>query len=184
MNPGVDFEQVGPRVELGDVVIDSAQAEVFRRAALSGTKVSDLAFSDDASRIRTTSYATGVLSDAFADYAVPESFFTGLTEQRLDPRYWRSQIRFSRYSDKNRETRISNIYQVEMNDGQVMFAARRVEILRNLARIATDEDGEPTLDVYDRQRKAFEQPMTADDVEMVAQKALRITSRQRVTSKR
>lgn len=177
-----NFEHVGPIVDFGDVRIDNDQAEAFRKSALNGTKIRKLAIEDESSLVLTTSYATGVLSTAAADYDVSESSFYAKSFSGLHPDYWRSVVTFARYNQKHADTKIYNVYEVEAYAGEVTSAVRRVRVIRNLSRIAFDQAGEPYEDMYSRQRKSFEIPMQPDDVGFVSTSMTRIMNRQRVTS--
>ncbi|HEY8886271.1 MAG TPA: hypothetical protein VIM31_02090 [Candidatus Microsaccharimonas sp.] len=178
------FEHVGPIVDFGDVQIDGDQAEVFRKTALQGTKIHKLSIEDQSSYIWTASYATGVLSDAAADYDVTESAFYAKSLSGMKPDYWRSVVTFARYNLKHADTKIYNIYEVEAHAGEVTSAVRRVRIIRNLSRLTFNSAGEPYEDTYSRQRKSFETPMQPDDVDLVATNIARVMNRQRSTSRR
>ena len=178
------FEHVGPRVDFGTVLIDPDEAETFRKTLLQGTRIRQLAINDESSLLWTTSYATGVLSTAAADYAVDESAYYAKTLAGSNPDYWRSVITFARYNQQQADTKIYNIYEVESQSGELVSAVRRVRVIRNLTRLAFDEAGEPYEDNYSRQRKAFEYPMESSDVEVVATRVAHIMNRQRVTNPR
>jgi hypothetical protein len=177
------FQQVGPRVEFGQVGITPAEADRFRRVTLEGVKVKRLEISDIATFIMTTSYATGVLSNAAGDYEVDEASFYAKNIGQQNPDYWRSVITFARYNQKHADTKIYNIYETEWSGGEVVSAVRRVRVIRNLTRIAFDESGDPYEDVYSRQYKAFEAPMTGEDVTIVEDRVRRTMARQRVMQK-
>lgn len=177
------FQQVGSRVGLGEISITPAEADRFRRATLEGEKVKRLEISDNATLILTTSYASGVLSDAAGDYEVDETSFYAKNTAGCDPDYWRSVITFSRYNQKHADTKIYNIYEAEWGGGELIGAIRKVRVIRNLMRIAFDESGEPYEDVYSRQYKTFENPMRGEDVEIVEGRVRRTMSRQRLTQR-
>jgi len=177
------FEHVGPHVDFGTVLIDNDQAETFRQNALQGTKIHKLSIDDELTYIWTASYASGVLSDAAADYQVEESSFYAKSIAGANPDYWRSVVTFARFNLQNKETKIYNIFEVEAHAGEVTSAVRKVRVLRNLSRLAFDEKtGEPYEDIYSRQRKTFEVPMEPDDVSQVATRIGRIMSRQRIVT--
>lgn len=182
MNP--NFEQVGKHVELGDVSISQDDADRFRHAALQGAKIHKLFIGDSSTYIWTASYATGVLAQAASDYEVDERAFYAKSVAGQDPHFWRSVITFARFNQKHADTKIYNIYEVEAQGGELLTAVRKVRIIRNLTRIAFDENGEPTEDIYSRQRKGFEVPMQPEDVDLVVRDVERIVNRQRVTTPR
>jgi hypothetical protein len=177
------YQHVGPRVEFGCVGITPGEADRFRRATLEGVKIKQLEIGDNTTLILTTSYATGMLSNAAGDYEVDESAFFAKNTGQQSPDYWRSVITFARYNQKHADTKIYNIYETEWSGGEVVSAVRRVRVIRNLTRIAFDESGDPYEDVYSRQYKAFEAPMTGEDVTIVEDRVRRTMARQRVMQK-
>lgn len=177
------FEQVGPVVEYGDVEINREEAERFRQLAQLGTKIKELEVSDSQTRLITTSYATGVLSDAAGDYEVSESAFYTKSMYDSNPELWNSRITFARYNQRNADTKIYNIYVVESVQGQVLQATRRVHIIRNLSRLVI-QNNEPSEEIYSRQYKAFEQPLVGDDIESIDRRMHQITARQGIMSRR
>lgn len=179
-----NFEHVGPIVDFGDVQIDGDQAEAFRKVALQGTKIKELSIDDDSSLVWTTSYASGVLSQAAADYDVYESAYFAKSITGARPDFWRSVVTFARYNQKHSDTKIYNIYEVEAHAGEVTSAVRHVRIIRNLSRITFNAAGEPYEDTYSRQRKTFQTPMQPEDVELVSTNIGRIMNRQRATRRR
>lgn len=172
------FEHIGPTVEYGDVRIDEAAGELFRKTALLGTRLRRLHIGDVSTQIETTSYATGMLSDAASDYEVDEVAYFSRSTGWQNPEYWQSKMTFARYNQKHADTKIYTIYEAEYHGGEVTSAVRRVRIIRNLTRLAF-EDGEPVEDTYSRQHKAFEVPMEPDDVTSVAIAVDRIMRRQK-----
>lgn len=184
MNGHETFQHIGPRVAYGTAQITPDEAEVFRQAALQGAKVNKLAVSDDETRIQTSAYTSGLLSDAAGDYDVYSMAFYAKSILGSDPDFWRSTVTFARFNDKHRDTKIYNIYEVETHGGEVAIATRRVRVIRHLSRIAFDDDGNPFEDVYSRQRKAFERAMTSDDIVNVNQSMQRLVNRQKVTGRR
>ena len=58
------FTHIGPRVEPGDVAISFEDAETFRRTALKGVKIKKLLVADHETRIQTTAFTDGIVSDA------------------------------------------------------------------------------------------------------------------------
>lgn len=175
------FEHVGPRIAFGDVLISNEEAETFRLSASKGVKIKELFIGDAQSRIQMTSYADGILSDAAADYDVYSMAYFSKTLLGQEPDFWRSSITFARYNAKNRDTKIYNIYEVESYQGEVVLGVRRVRIIRNLARLAFNENGDPYEDIYSRQRKAYEVPITSEDIVTIDRLVERTTSRSRVT---
>lgn len=179
------FEHIGPRVEDGDVTLAPDELELFRSAALKGVKLKELQLDDRQTKIVTLSHTSGLLSEAWGDYDVYANAFYAKTElggNDLD--FWRSVISFARYNDKNRGTKIYNIYEVEGSGEQPHKALRTVRIIRNLSRIAFDDDGNPYDDKYSEQYKSFERPMTTDDVLRVSYGVERISARNRATGGR
>ncbi len=177
------FEHVGPKVEYGDVVISNEEADQFRQTALKGAKLTGLHIDDDDTRtiIQLTSYADGILSDAIGDYEVYSMSLVSKTILQANPDSWRSVISFARFNAKHRDTKIYNIYEVEGIMGEVTLAVRRVRVIRNLSRIAFDDNGDPFEDIYDRQRKAFETPLLSEDIEAIDARVERTTSRSLIT---
>lgn len=175
------FEHVGPRVEFGDVAISAGEAELFRKSALQGIKVKELVLDDDETRIVTSAYTSGFLSDAAADYDVYSSAFYSKTTMGANPDFWRSVITFARFNSKQSDTKIYNIFDVESYQGEPTFAARRVRVIRNLSRIAFDENGDPFEDTYSHQRKTFETPMTSEDVTTALRRVEGVINRSRAT---
>lgn len=179
------FQVVGPRVEFGTVHIDHDDATRFRQIALNGTTIRDLNITDTSTYIYMTSYATGVLSDAKGDYAVSDSGFYAKTVAWAQPDYWRSTITFSRFNQKYADQKIYNVFEVESHAGELVSAVRKVRVIRNLTRLAFDpQTGEPIEETYSRQRKAFERPLSPEDIDAIATRATQIVSRQRVLGKR
>lgn len=178
------FEQVGPTVGFGDVLIDEASAERFRKTALQGTKINELLVSDDFTQLKTSSYAGGVLSDAFGDLNTADTAFYTKNFYGANPDFWRSIVTFARFKKDYADIKIYNRYEVEAHAGEVVAATRQVRVLRNLSRIAFNNEGEPYEDVYSEQRKMFETPMQHQDVKLVGMKMERIMNRQRVTTKK
>ena len=178
------FEHVGPKVDFGTVLIQPEEAETFRKTLLQGAKIRKLEINDESSLLWTTSYATGVLSTAAADYGVDESAYYAKTLAGSNPDYWRSVITFARYNSQQADTKIYNIYEVESQSGELMSAVRKVRIIRNLTRLTFNNAGEPYEDSYSRQRKAFEYPMESRDVEAVETRVTQIMNRQRVIDAR
>ena len=178
------FEHVGPRVSYGDVEISLEDAELFRQTALEGTKIRELQIGEHATRIVTSSYASGVLSTAAADYAVAESAYFSKSIAGAKPNYWRSEMTFARYNQKNSDTKIYNIYDVESVEGELVRAVRTVRVIKNFSRIAINAQGDPYEDMLSRWRKVYEKNMQPEDVRLVQQNAQRIMSRQRVLNSR
>lgn len=181
------FKHIGPRVEPGDIRISSDDAERFRVAALQGTRIADLRVTDTRTEIAVTSYASGMISsvaEAAADYRVAERAFISKStyDSELAP-YWRTRVRFARFNLENRDTKIYNDYTIEEFDGTIMSAVRQVRVLRNLTRVAIGVDGEPYMDVLDRERKVFETPIEPEDIEKIETDIRRITQRQSVMSR-
>jgi len=177
------FKHVGPRVDPGDVRISDDEVQLFRSTALLGSRIRNLSVDNESSYIWASSYATGVLSDAAADYGVDETAFFSKSTAGIKPAYWRSTITFARYNQAHADTKIYNIFEVEAADGEVIAAKRKVRIIRNLVRFVFDEEGEPIEDAYSRQRRAFEHPMTPEDVAQVAIRVDRVMRRQRATTR-
>lgn len=178
------FQHIGPRVAYGTAAITFEEAEQFRQSALLGAKINRLVIDDDATQIQTSAYTNGLLSDAVGDYDVYSSAFYTKTVKGNGPDFWRSIVTFARFNDKHRDTKIYTAFEVETCEGEVELALRRVRVIRNLSRIAFDDDGNPFEDIYSRQRKAYEAVMTGDDVAMVAQRMKRIIERHRATGGR
>jgi hypothetical protein len=184
MSGNETFQHIGPRVAFGTAQISSDEAEHFRQVALQGSKVNKLRVSDDETLIQTSAYTNGLLSDAVGDYDVYSMAFYAKSILGSRPDFWRSTVTFARFNDKHRDTKIYNIYEVETHGGEVAIATRRVRVIRNLSRIAFDDDGNPFEDVYSRQRKAFERVMTTDDIHTVDQSMKRLLQRQQATGSR
>lgn len=178
------FERIGTPVSFGEVAISDDQAERFRTIALQGTRIKSLQLTDVRTEVVTTSYASGVLSDAAADYDVYETAYYAKTVRESDPDFWRSVITFARYNQKNADTKIYNRFSIESVNGSVEHAVREVRIIRNLSRIAFDGNGEPFVDTYSRQYKAFEQPLQDDHIDHIETSVDRIIRRQAATQRR
>lgn len=176
-----NFEKIGAPVSFGDVYISDDHAEEFRKIALQGTRIKSLQLTDTRTEIMTTSYASGVLSDAAADYDVYETAYYAKSVRESNPDFWRSVITFARYNQKNADTKIYNVFSVESINGSVEHATREVRIIRNLSRIAFDGNGEPIVDTYSRQYKAFEQPLMEGHIDHIATSVDRIMRRQAAT---
>ncbi|MGH7218000.1 MAG: hypothetical protein ACREGE_00940 [Candidatus Microsaccharimonas sp.] len=177
-------EHVGPRVEFGRADISSDEAEAFRQTALRGAKVVKLVIGEHQTLVQTLTYTSGMMSDAVGDYDVPSSAFYSKSILGSSPDYWRSVVTFARFNDKHRDTKIYNAYEVVANGGEPLHAVRRVRIIRNLARLVFDENGEPYEDVYSKQHKGYETAMTGSDVVLVDQQVDRIIRRNRATGGR
>ena len=175
------FTHIGPRVEPGDVAISFEDAETFWRTALKGVKVKKLLVADHETRIQTTAFTDGIVSDASADYDIYSMAVYSKSVLGNMPDFWRSVISFARFNAKHADTKIYNIYDVESYEGTPLRAVRTVRIIRNLSRLAFDASGEPMQDTYSRQHKAFEVQMTSDDVVSVDRQVERIVKRSRVT---
>lgn len=173
------FQHVGKRVEQGTVLVTPEDVELFRLTALEGVKMRKFSRTETQTTFWMSSFTSGavILRDSASDYDVPSLAFYSKTVMESEPDYGRSTITFARYSQRDRNTKIYNIYDVESQDGEATMAVRRVRILRDLSRIAFNEDGEPYDDVYSHQRKVYEVPMTSDDVVRVARLVDRITRR-------
>ncbi len=184
MNSSETFQHIGPRVAYGTAQLTPDEAEYFRQAALQGAKVNKLIVTDDETRIQTSAFTSGLLSDAVGDYDVYSQAFYAKSILGSRPDFWRSTVTFARFNDKHRDTKIYNIYEVESHAGEVAIATRRVRVIRHLSRIAFDDEGNPFEDVYSRQRKAFERAMTSEDITIVDQRMKRLVSRQQVTGYR
>lgn len=177
------FKLIGPSVEFGDVAIDYEHADSFRQHAMMGTKIRRLEVNETHTLIDTTSYASGVLSDAAADYSVDERAYFGKTVYGQDPDFWRSSVTFARYNQKNADTKIYNIFEVEAIGSEPVHAVRRVHIIRHLSRLSIEDD-EPFEECYSRQYKKFERPMTHEDVAQVNTSIKRIIARQAIMTAR
>lgn len=177
------FQHIGKRVEFGDVALTPEDVALFRLTALQGVRIRKFARTDTQTALLVSSFTDGVIAprDAAADYSVYSSAFYSKSVMESDPDYARSTITFARFNDKNRNTKIYNIYDVESFEGETVMAAHRVRVIRDLSRIAFSEEGEPYEDVYSRQRKGYETPMTSKDVANVAHLVDRITTRARIT---
>lgn len=184
MNSAGLFEHIGPRVEFGSANITNEEAETFRQIALRGLKINKLFVDDAETRIQTSAYTSGLISDAMGDYDVPSLAFYTKSILGTDPDYWRSVITFARFKSSSKEAKIYNIYDVESHGGEVALAARRVRIIRNLARVVFDENGDPYEDVYSRQYKSYETLMTSQDIEEIDQRTSRIIRRSEATGAR
>jgi len=179
------FKHVGPRVAEGDVRITAEQAREFQGIALLGTKIDRLSLDDISTSVWAKSYATGALSTYEGDYEVDETAVFSKSVEGPEPHYWRSVVNFVRYNEKHADTKIYNIFEVTALQGEVTSAIRRVRVIRNLTRVAFDEEtGEPYDDNYSRQRRTFESPMEPEDIEAVRIRVSRLMSRQLVTSGR
>lgn len=179
-----EYEQVGPTIRSGDVLIDDEAAEQFRLSALLGTKLKKLTKEAEFTHIQTASYASGILSDAFGDFNVSDEAVYAKSTYGANPDFWRSVITFTRIRKDDADLKIYNRYEVEAHDGEVAVATRRVRILRNFSRIALDEDDEPVEEVYKKERKKYETLMRPEDIELVSQKMERIIHRQHATARR
>lgn len=169
---GHSFEQVGPKVPYGEVALSADAAEAFRQLALQGVKIKRLELTDEQTHILTASYASGALlrSSMFSfveNRSVADSSFYSRTILGRHPDYWRSVISFARFKQADYESKFYNIYEVESFGGEPTMAVRRVKVLRNLSRLAFNDEGEPFEDIYSRERKAFERPMTDEDVDKI-----------------
>lgn len=172
---------VGPHVEFGEAAISDVEAEAFRKTSLKGIKIAKLAISEHATQIQTLAYTSGMMSDAAGDYDVTSSAFYSKLTLGSEPNYWRGVVTFARFNDKHRDTKIYNSYEVVTNEGEPLLAVRKVRIIRNLTRLVFDESGEPYEDVYSKQHKGYEQPMTSEDIDLVDQQVERIIRRSRAT---
>lgn len=181
MSSGELFTHVGPRIALGDVAISPDDAEIFRQTALKGVKIRKLFIDDHETLIQTTAFTDGLLSDAAADYEVDSMAVYSKSILGSTPDFWRSVVSFARFNAKHNDTKIYNIFEVENYEGELVRAVRTVRIIRNLSRLAFDDNGDPVQDTYSRQHKAFEVQMTSDDVSSVDLQVDRIVSRSRVT---
>lgn len=172
---------VGPHVEFGQAAISDVEAEAFRKTSLKGIKIAKLALGEHTTEIQTLAYTSGMMSDAAGDYDVTSSAFYSKLTLGDAPNFWRGVITFARFNDKHRDTKIYNAYEVVTNEGEPLLAVRRVRIIRNLTRLVFDESGEPYEDVYSKQHKGYERPMTSDDIDLVSQQVGRIINRSRAT---
>ena len=178
------YKHIGPRVESGDVLISGEEAEIFRKTTLKGSKINKLIIDDEKTLVQTSSFTSGFMSDAAADYDVYSSAFYAKRDSGVAPNFWRSVISFARFNMKHSDTKIYNIYEVESYEGELARAVRQVRVVRNLSRIAFDADGNPFDDTYSRQHKAFEKPMMSEDVETVDRQVESIVKRYYATSGR
>ncbi len=179
------FQLIGQRVSLDDTEMSFEKAEEFRRAALQGERIKELVLNGQRTDILVTSYASGVISDAAADYAVPESaYFARSRGGEIGANSWSTIVTFARYNLKHADTKIYNIYGLELYEGDVVSAVRRVRVIRSLSRLAFTDSGEPFEDTYSRQYKFYEKPFRSEDVSGVVDTMRRIQARQRVLQKR
>lgn len=176
------FDQVGDTVPYGETAITHDDADRFLSAAMDGVKIRSLFIGDFATEIVTTTYASGILSNASADYDVTEESCMSKTTFDNKPDRWRSFMMFARYNQKNRDTKIYNMYDIESLGGELMLARRQVRVIRDLTRVAI-RDGDIFEEVYSRQRKAFEVPLTSEDVDLAIERKDRIMRRRLATGR-
>lgn len=173
---------IGEPVGYGDVEISHEDAERFRRLALEGNiKVKGgVAFklTDTETSLWMTSYASGVISDYVGDYAVRESAYYSRIRYGIDPDYWSAKLTFSKYSLQDRDTKIYSHYQVESIQGEPMLAKRNIQIIRHLAQVSFE--GGALVEDIKRQYKEYEQPIFAEDIDVIADRMQRIRSREHV----
>jgi|GEM_PF-2725872 len=178
------YIRVGPPVATGDVRISKEDGRAFQQLALLGTKIHRLSLDDDTTAVWANSYASGILSTMDADNEVYENAVFSKSIEGPGP-YWRSVVNFVRYNQKHADTKIYNIFDVSSRDGEVSSAIRHVRVVRNLTRIAFNEEtGEPYDDNYSRQRRTYQTAMEPEDIGSVALRIERIMNRQKVTSRR
>lgn len=179
------FQLIGQRVSTDDTAMSVEMAEKFRQAALEGERIKELTIDDQRTDILVTSYASGVISDAAADYEVPESaYFARSRGGEIGENSWSSTVTFARYNLKHADTKIYNIYNIELYEGDVVSAVRRVRVIRSLSRLAFTDSGEPFEDTYSRQYKFYEKIFRSEDVSGVVDTMRRIQARQRALRSR
>ena len=176
------YDRVGSVVPYGEVAITQDDAARFLSSALDGVKIEKLRVDQYSFEVTTSTYTSGILSDASSDYEVTEESCMSKTTFGCAPNYWHSKMLFARYSQKNHDAKIYNLYEVESIDGELMMARREVRVIRSLSRIAID-GGDLEEEVYDRQHKMFEVPLSADDIDLVVERKDR-TMRRRVATGR
>lgn len=179
------FQLVGKPVEKGDVSLSNEDVAAFREIALSGLKLNEHSMDEhtDTTKIITSSFTDGIITerDLAADYDVYSLMFRGETVMSSDPDRARITVTLARYNLANQGLKIYNIYDVHSLEGETVMAARRVRIIRELSRLTFDEIGQPFLEKYDKQWKAYEVPMTSQDVEYVGAFSGRLAKRVSVT---
>lgn len=186
----LQYKRVGPELSVENIELTLEGAQRFHELARVAFRTKHLSISDTETNIVSSTYLTGELSDAWADYSITSIVHISKTQSIRVPideetavdtlAYDKSSIHFTKFRPSNRNSKFYTRYDVEQLGDELIAAKRNVRIIRKAENIHIGGGSDVYSTDGDEARHEFDRPIRDEDLDELEKKIRRLIARRTV----